>query len=153
MRPKRAGVRLVAAQAIAPRAGRLDIIVVLGEAEGGAFELLGDRGEAVEQRLAAGDDERRYGRAAPAPGRRQMKLAPADIDPHVGVGHHQIGVAGQPEPRDIEQCRQPLVGDLNVDVLEMDRVAEVLGGAVEIVLLHGCGSRGGRTRHDPTAGP
>ena len=41
-----------------------------------------------------------------------------------------------PSPTHIEQRRQALVGDLDVDVLEMDRVAEVLGRAVEC-LLHG----------------
>ena len=66
---------------------------------------------------------------------RQMKLAPADIDPHVAVRDHQIGIAGQPEACDIEQRRQPLVGDGDVDVLEMNGVAEVFCGTVE--LLHG----------------
>src|SRR5688572_21995981 len=66
---------------------------------------------------------------------RQMKLAPAHIDPHVGVRHHQVGIAGQPEAGDIKQRRQPLVGDRDVDMLEMDRIAEILCGAVE--LLHG----------------
>src|SRR3954471_3794467 len=65
---------------------------------------------------------------------REMKLAPADIDPHVGVRDHQIGIAGQPEAGDIEQRRQPLIGDGDVDMLEMDRIAEILCGAVE--LLH-----------------
>src|SRR5215212_3384673 len=63
-----------------------------------------------------------------------MKLAPADIDPHIGVRHHQIGIARQPEACDIEQRRQPLVGNGDVDMLEMDRVAEILGGAVEWLL-------------------
>src|SRR6478752_6068313 len=72
---------------------------------------------------------------------RQMKLTPADIDPHVGVRHHQIGIAGQPETGDIEQRRQPLVGDSDVDMLEMDRVAEILCGAVK--LLHGYDPRVG----------
>src|SRR5829696_7852008 len=65
---------------------------------------------------------------------RQMKLAPADIDPHVGVRHHQIGIAGQPEACDIEQRRQPLIGDGDVDMLEMNGVAEILCGAVEWLL-------------------
>jgi hypothetical protein len=62
---------------------------------------------------------------------RQVKLASADIDPHIGVGHHQIGVAGEPKPGDIKQRGQTLVGHLHVDVFEMDRVAEIFGGAVE----------------------
>jgi hypothetical protein len=71
---------------------------------------------------------------------RQVKLAAADIHPHVAVGDHQIGVPGQAEAGHVEQRRQPLVGDLDVDVLEMDGVAEVFGGAVEMLLLHGRGS-------------
>ena len=63
-----------------------------------------------------------------------MELAAPDIDPHVGVGNHQVRVARQPEAGRIEQLRQPLVRHLHVDVLEMDRIAEVFCGAVE--LLH-----------------
>src|SRR5262245_54643088 len=33
-------IRLIAADAVAPRAGRLDVVVMLGEAEPGALELL-----------------------------------------------------------------------------------------------------------------
>ena len=45
------GIGLIDAHAIAPGAGGLDVIIVLAEGEGGAFELLCDRGEAVEQGL------------------------------------------------------------------------------------------------------
>jgi hypothetical protein len=76
---------------------------------------------------------------------RQMKLAPADIDPHVGVGHHQIGIAGEPKACDVKQRRQPLIGDLDVDMFEMDGVAEVLGGTIE-GLMHGCGSGYGASK-------
>ena len=62
---------------------------------------------------------------------RQVELAAPDIDPHVGVGDHHVGIARQPEPDRVEQLRQALVRDLHVDVLEMDGVAEILGGAVE----------------------
>lgn len=68
-----------------------------------------------------------------------MKLAPADIDPHVGVGHHQIGIAGEPKSRDVKQRRQALIGDLDVDMFEVDGVAEVLGGTIE-GLVHESGS-------------
>ena len=136
--PEPRGVRLVAAHAIAPGTYRLDMVVVLAEGEGGAGELCGDGGEPVEQGLAAGDDDAGMTAQHLRRTARQMKLAAADIDPHVAVGHHQIGIAGQPEAGDIEQGRQPLVGHLDVDVFEMDRVAEIFGGAVEW-LLHGRG--------------
>jgi hypothetical protein len=65
-----------------------------------------------------------------------MKLAPPGVDPHVGVGHHQIGIAGEPKSRDVEQGRQALIGHLDVDVLEMDGVAEIFCGSIEL-LRHG----------------
>src|SRR5262249_31880663 len=72
---------------------------------------------------------------------RQMELAPADVDPHVVVRGHQVGVAREPKPGGIEQGRQPLVRDRDIDVLEVDGIAEVLGGAIE-GLLHGdCSGR------------
>lgn len=37
----------------------------------------------------------------------------------------------QPEAGDVEQRGEALIRDLDVDVLEMDRVAEVLGGSIE----------------------
>ena len=115
------------------------MVIVFAEREFGAFEFLGDRRQPLQQRLAAGDHD--AGMAAKHLRRacRQMKLALADIHPHVGVGHHQIGIAGQPEAGDIEQRRQALIGHEDIDVFEMDRVAEIFCGAVE--LLHGCDPR------------
>ena len=51
------GVRLVAAHAIAPGAGRLDMVVVLAERERRALELACATGEPREQRLAARDHD------------------------------------------------------------------------------------------------
>src|SRR4051794_2924269 len=67
---------------------------------------------------------------------RQMKLTLADIDPHIGIGHHQIGVAGEPQSRDVKQTGQALIGNRHVDMFEMDRIAEIFGGTVEL-LMHG----------------
>ena len=64
-----------------------------------------------------------------------MKLAPADIDPHIGEPGVHVGVARQPEPLDVEQVALHLVGDLQVDMLEPGDVAEILGLAV-VVLRH-----------------
>src|SRR6195256_4868303 len=140
------GVRLVTAHAIAPWTSRLDIVVVHAERECGTVEFFGDRREPVEQRLTARDDDPgmtpQYLRVAT----RQMKLAPADIDPHIGVRHHQVWVAGKAEPGDIKQCGQALVGHLYVDVLEVDRVAKIFGGAIEL-LMHGRGPGCGWRAH------
>jgi hypothetical protein len=134
--PEARRVRLMAAHAIAPRTDRLDVIIVLGKAEFRAVEFRAHLGQAIQQCIAARDHQ--SGMAAHHLRRsgRQMKLAAPGIDPHVGVGDHQVRIARQPEPDRVEQLRQPLVRHLHVDVLEVDGVAEVLGGAVE-VRLHG----------------
>jgi hypothetical protein len=113
------------------------MVVVLLEGELRALELFRHGGEPGEQRLAARDHQRGVAAQHLRLAGRQVELAAPDIHPHVGVGRHHVRVARQPEPRHIEQLRQPLVRDLDVDVLEMDRVAEVLGGAVEL-LVHWC---------------
>src|SRR5712664_4000790 len=144
--PKARGVRLVAAHAIAPWTSRLDMVVMLAERECGTVEFFGDRREPVEQSLTARDDDPgmapQYLRVAT----RQMKLAPANIDPHIGVRHHQVWVAGKAEPGDIKQCGQALVGHLYIDVFEVDRVAKIFGGAIEL-LMHGRGPGSGWRTH------
>ena len=132
--PEARRVRLIAAHAVAPGADRLDMVIMLGECERRSFQLLRNGCEPRQQRLAAGDDDAGMPAQHLRRAIRQMKLAPADIDPHVGVRDHQIGIAGQPEAGDKEQRRQPLIGDGDVDMLEMDRVAEILCGAVEWLL-------------------
>ena len=128
------GVRLVQADGVAPRAGRLDVVVVLGEVELGVGEPRLHRGEPLEQRLAALDDDAGLAAQHLRLAGRQVELAPPDIHPHVVVHHHQVRIAGQAEPRAVEQRRDALVGDGDVDVLEVDGIAEVLGGAVEGLL-------------------
>jgi len=71
---------------------------------------------------------------------RQMKLAPANIDPHIGVRHHQVWVAGKAEARRHKQCGQALVGHLYIDVFEWIEFAKIFGGAIEL-LMHGRGPR------------
>src|SRR3954462_10508604 len=77
------GVRLVAAHAIAPWTSRFDMIVVLAERERGAVELFGDRCQPAEQGFAARDDEAGMAAQHLRLAARQMKLAAADVDPHV----------------------------------------------------------------------
>ena len=67
---------------------------------------------------------------------RQMKLALADIDPHVvGSGEHE-GVAGEAEPGQIKLGRQPLIVDSEIDVFETDEVAKILRRAIVELLCH-----------------
>ena len=135
MRPKRGGVRLVAADAVAPRADRLDVVVVLGEVEAGAVELLAHAGEPLQQRLAALHHDAGVAAQHLRIAGRQVELAAPDIDPHVVVGDVEIGIAGEPEPDHVEQPGDPLIRDLHVDVFEMDGIAEVFRRAV-VGLLH-----------------
>ena len=71
---------------------------------------------------------------------RQMELAAAGVDPHVGDAGHQVGIAGQPEAGDIEDRRQALIGHADVDVLKADDVTEILGATIEC--LHGANLHG-----------
>src|SRR6201991_2433320 len=67
--PEARGVRLVATHPVAPRARRLDIVVVLAEGKRGALELVGDGCEPAQQGVAARYDD--PGMAAP-----HLRLAP-----------------------------------------------------------------------------
>ena len=133
------GVRRVHVDAVAPRADGLDAIVALAEFELGAFEplALAHLREPLEQGGAIRRNEpdhaaQRIGRA-----HRQMKLAHADIDPHVARGRVEERVARIAEPGDVKIRAVVLVGDANVDVSDANNVADVLGGAVVFFLRHG----------------
>jgi len=82
---------------------------VLGECERRALELPGDRRQPVQQCLTALDDQPDMTAQHLRSAARQVKLALSGIDPHVGVGHHQIGVAGESKSRDVEYARQALI--------------------------------------------
>ena len=60
-----------------------------------------------------------------------MKLADPDIDPHVVDPGHQIGIARQPEPHDVEQDGDALIRHPHIDMAKLDHVADILGGPVE----------------------
>jgi hypothetical protein len=128
--------RVVQADAVAPGTDRLDEVVVLAEAELRLRELALHRAKPLEQGFAVGNHDSGFAAQLLCMPGRQMELAAADIDPHVVVGVHQVGIAREPQPGDIEQRRKPLVRNVDVDMFEMDRVAEVLRRAV-IAGLHG----------------
>src|SRR5215475_6599993 len=65
---------------------------------------------------------------------RQVELAPSHIDPHVVVGRHQIGVARESETDNVEQRRKALIRNGDVDVLEVNGISEIFGGAIECLL-------------------
>src|SRR5438094_6388849 len=119
-------VRLIEAELVAPRAGRLDKGVVLLAVELGVGELLFGLAQALAELLERRDDEADMAAEHVGVAGRQMKLALADIDPHVVRAREHEGVAGQAEPRQVEFLRQPLIIDPEIDVFETDEVAEIL---------------------------
>ncbi len=127
-------IRLVAANAVAPRAGCLDEIVMLAEAELGTLELLAHRSKSIEQRRATCDDEP----GVTAQHLRfvgwQVELAPSHIDPHIVVGRHQIRVARESKTHHVEQRRKALVRNGDVDMFEVNGISEIFGGAIECLL-------------------
>ena len=70
--------------------------------------------------------------------RRQVELAAPDIHPHVLEARHQVRVARQAEAHQVEGRRLGLVRHGHVDVAELDDIAEVLRGAVELRHRHHC---------------
>jgi hypothetical protein len=57
--------------------------------------------------------------------RRQVKLLFADIDPHVGETHGEIGIARKTESDDVKENRQGLIGNLNIDMFESDDITDI----------------------------
>ena len=137
MRPKLFVVRRMDVDAVAPRADGLDAVVAFAEVELGALQRLAHLRQAIEQGGAVGHHQ--SGDAAQHVGLpvRQMELAHADIDPHQARAGIEKGVAGEAQAGDVIVRRQVLVGDADVDVPEIDDVAEVLGGAIVLLVGHG----------------
>src|SRR5262249_54627839 len=57
-----------------------------------------------------------------------------DVDPHDPHPGVEERVAGEPQAADIIMCTEPLVSDVDVDVPEIDDVADVGRGAIECLL-------------------
>ena len=117
-------------EAIAPRAGDRDAIIGLLNRELRAGERLLDVVEPLQQRSAVRRHQADRAAQHPWLAGRQVELALADIDPHIGKAGVHIRVARQAKPGDVERRPEVLVGYLQVDVLKADDIAEVLGVAV-----------------------
>src|SRR5208337_4726273 len=100
------------------------------------FEPFASSFEAANERLAIGHHDSGVTAENLRWAGRQMELAAADVDPHVGWAGHQKGIARQAESGDVEDGRLLLVGDRYVDVFQRDDVAEVFGGSIKST-LHG----------------
>ena len=121
----------MAAHAIAPGAHHLDEIIVLAETEAGAFESGPYIRQPLEQRGAVRNDQSDMAAQHLRMTGGQMELAAPDVHPHVVVGRHHVGIARQTETRAVIDLSRGLVGNIDVDVLEVDRIAEVFGRAIE----------------------
>src|SRR5262249_22823323 len=69
--------------------------------------------------------------------RRQMELAHSDIDPHVAGASVEKGIARETEAGDVILRRQALVADADIDVPEIDDIAEILRRPIVLFFCHG----------------
>src|SRR5262245_39983746 len=124
------------ADAVAPGADGLHAIVAFAEVEFRSFQRLAHLGEAIEQRGAVGHDQ--AGDAAQHVGLPggQVELAHADIDPHQPGAGIEKGIAGEAEAGDVIMRRQVLVADADIDMPEIDDVAQILGRAIVLLVGH-----------------
>src|SRR6516165_7222155 len=130
-------VRRMNVDAVAPGADRLHAVVAFAEVEFRSFQRLAHLGQALEQRGAIGHNQSGNAAQHVRPPDRQMELAYADIDPHVAGAGIEERIAGEAETGDVVMGRQVLIADADIDVPEIDDVAEILGRAVELLVCHG----------------
>ena len=130
-RAQRLGVGFVDAEMVAPRARHRDVIVFLLERELRRCQHRLHPRESRQKRRAIrhhdADCTAKFLRLSD----RQVKLRAAGIDPHVLRAGHQVRIAREPERRNVELRRDDLIGDAEIDVLEVSDVADILGRAVE----------------------
>ena len=94
------------------------MVVVFDEGEARVAQQALHPAEPLQQRLAVGDHEADPSTQALRPGhRRQMELAAPDIDPHIVDAGHHVGIAREAQATHVEDRRQPLVGNPEIDVL------------------------------------
>src|SRR5215468_1668938 len=130
-------VRRMNVDAVAPGADRLHAVVAFAEVEFRSFQRLAHLRQTLQQRRTIRHDQ--AGDAAQHVGlpSRQMELAHPDIDPHVAGAGVEKGIAREAETGDVVVRRQVLVADADIDVPEIDDVAEILGRAIVLLVCHG----------------
>ncbi len=130
-------VRRMHVDAVAPWAGGLNAVVAFAEVKLRFLQRLAQVYQALEQRGAVrhhqSGDAAQHVRLAGW----QMELAHPDIDPHVAGACIEKGIAREAETADVVMRRQVLVANANVDVPEIDDVAEILTRAVVLLVCHG----------------
>src|SRR5262249_11291220 len=121
----------------APGADRLHAVVAFAEVEFRSFQRLAHLGQALEQRGAIGQNQSGNAAQHVRLPDRQVKLAYDDIYPHIAGAGIEEGIAGEAEDGDVDMGCQVVIADGDIDVHEMDDVAEILGRAVELLVCHG----------------
>ena len=126
----------MAAETVAPGAGHGYVVAGVAPLEAGPLKVGRHRSKALLQGFKVGENEADVsGNLLDAAG-RQVELLAADVDPHVVQAHVHVRVPGQPEPEDVEGQRRGLIGNGDVDVLQRDDVAEIIGLSIVTVGLH-----------------
>jgi hypothetical protein len=127
------------------------VLVLHRVLEPGPREAALDRRQPAGQLVEIGDDEAHVAAQHLGVAGRQVELLLPDVDPHVVERRHQVRVPGQAEAHDVEHRGDLLVGDLHVDVLERDDVADVLAGPVVSLACHADLRRSGLASRDAQA--
>jgi hypothetical protein len=126
--------------AIAPRADGLDAVVAFAEFKFCAGEWIAHPRQTVQQSGAVRDDQSDHAAHHVGFSHRQVKLAHADIDPHIARAGVEIRIAGETEPGHVIMRRQMLIADADIDVAEVDDVAGILRRAIVVFFEHWRGS-------------
>src|SRR6266536_5158266 len=100
--------------------------------------MLLDSAQALLERLQVRDDQSNVARDYLRSAGWQVKLGPANVRPHVQRTDVHVRVTGKAQPDDVEPRCKNLVGDGDVDMLELDDVAEVIRCRGTIPAHHLC---------------
>ena len=122
--------------AVAPRANRLDAIVAFAEVELAPGQRFADAREAIEERATIRHYQSSHAAQDFWRSHRQVELAHADIDPHVASARIEEWIARQSQSADVVVRRDVLIADTDIDVTEIDDIADVLRGAIVLFVLH-----------------
>jgi hypothetical protein len=97
---------------------------------------LADAREAIKQSAAIGHHQPGHAAQDFRCSHRQVELAHADIDPHVTGAGIEEWIARQSESADIVVGRNVLIADADVDMTEIDDVADILRSTIVPFVLH-----------------
>ena len=123
--------------AVAPGTDRLHAIIAFAEVELGSFQRLAQLRQAVEQRGTIGHHQPGDAAQHVRLSHGQVELGRAHVHPHQAGAGIEERIAGEAEAGDVIMRRQVLIADADVDVPEIDDVAEILCRAIVLLVGHG----------------